>query len=331
MADFSAIIGQEHIKEQLGGSVDNDTISHAYIFSGEKGLGKKHMAKLFSMAIQCEGGKKGNRPCMECRSCRLALGNNHPDIKYFLPEKEKSIGVRPVRKQIVDDVYIKPYSSRYKVYIMKDADKMTLAAQNVLLKTLEEPPSYTVLILITDNISSIIPTIISRCVVLSMKPLKDSAVRDYLMDELHISEYQAGICSAFARGNIGRARSLALNDSFGIIREDTVRILKDIKDMDMETLIGQEKIIQKRREAVNEFFDIITIWYRDVLMYKATGDKDAIVFKEEEKSIRKAAERSSYEGIERVMEKLDITKERLKANVKFALAIELLLLTIKEN
>ena len=119
---------------------------------------------------------------MVCHSCKQALSGNHPDLIYVTHEKPASIGVDDIREQINDTIQIRPYSSYYKIYIVDEAEKMTVQAQNALLKTIEEPPSYAVIILITTNQEAFLPTILSRCVQLKLKPLKDFTVKSYLTE-----------------------------------------------------------------------------------------------------------------------------------------------------
>ena len=179
MATFHDIIGQEQIKEHLQNAISAKKISHAYIINGEKSSGKEFIARVFAMTLQCEKG--GTEPCQECHSCKQALSDNQPDIIYVSHEKPNTISVDDIRAQINNDIAIKPYSSPYKIYIMNEAEKMTPQAQNAILKTLEEPPEYAVIMLLTSNVNSLLPTILSRCVVLNMKPVADELVRNYLM------------------------------------------------------------------------------------------------------------------------------------------------------
>ena len=164
-----------------------------------------------------------------------------------------------------------------------------------------------------------------------MRPVEDKVVRKYLMSEVKIPDYQADICVAFARGNIGKARNLAMSEDFDRIKEEAIRVLRFIRRMDTFEMIKTLKKLEEYKLSVNDFLDIIMIWYRDVLLYKATMDADAMVFKDEGESIRKEAAESSYEGIETILQGIEKTKSRLKANVNFELAMELMLLTIKEN
>ena len=281
------------------------------------------------MTLQCEKG--GKEPCNECHSCKQALSHNQPDIVYVSHEKPNSIGVEDIRGQINNDIGIKPYSSPRKIYIMNEGEKMTPQAQNALLKTLEEPPEYAVILILTDNVEGLLPTIISRCVVLNMKPVPDKLVKKYLMEELGVPDYKANICVAFARGNIGKAKLLASSEEFEKVKDEAITLVKYINDMEINEIVKAIKKIMEYKLDVNDYLDILTVWYRDALLYKATKDVNSLVFKNEFQQIRKVADRSTYEGIETIVKALQQARRRLEANVNFDLTMELMLLTIKEN
>lgn len=329
MNTFDSIIGQEHLKEHFRKAIESNQVGHAYIISGERSSGKEFVAKIFAQTLQCEA--KGTNPCNKCRSCLQAMSNNHPDIKKITHEKPNTISVDDIRNQIVGDVLIKPYYGPWKIYIINEAEKMNAAAQNALLKTLEEPPAYAIIILLTVNEESLLNTIRSRCVTLSMRPVENRMMRRYLIDELHVPDYQADICMAFARGNVGRAKNLAMSEDFDNIKDDAVRVLKYVKEMNTGELVDAVKNIMAYKVEIQDYLDILIVWYRDILLYKATGDLNDLTFKDEMKFIKKQADESTYEGIGNVIEAIDVAKSRLNANVNFELTMELLLLAIKEN
>lgn len=328
MADFRDIIGQEQIKEHLQNALAMKKISHAYIINGEKASGKEFIADIFAMTLQCEKG--GKEPCQSCHSCKQALSGNQPDIIKVTHEKPNTIGVDDVRTQINSDVAIKPYSSPYKIYIMNEAEKMTVQAQNALLKTLEEPPEYAIILLLVTNLNTLLPTILSRCVILNMKPVSDEKVRRFLMETMELPDYKADVCVAFARGNIGKAKALAVSEDFENVKNEALSLVKYIQDMELHEVIAAIKKITEYKLEVGDYFDLLAIWYRDALLFKATNDANHLIFREELSALRKCAQRSSYEGIEIVIKALDTAKRRLDANVNFDLVMELLFLTIKE-
>lgn len=329
MFGFRDVIGHEHLIEHLQSAIAMKKISHAYIFDGEKGAGKKFLADIFAAALQCEVG--GPEPCGTCTSCKQAEGQNHPDIIRITHEKPNTISVDDIRQQLCGDIMIKPYKGPYKIYIVDEAEKLNVQAQNALLKTIEEPPAYAVILLLTTNAESFLPTIRSRCVTLHLKPAKDSLVRKYLMEQVKIPDYQADICVAFAQGNIGKARRLALSEEFGQMKEHAIHLVKYIQEMEISELIFSMHKITEFKADISDYLDLLMVWYRDVLLYKATWNPSSIVFSDEILTIQKMASKSSYEGIENILKALDKAKIRLAANVNFDLTMELLLLTMKEN
>ncbi len=330
MRRFADIVGQEQLREHLENAVRMGKVSHAYIINGERNAGKEFIAKTFAMAVQCEN-RQDAEPCGECHSCKQALSGNHPDIIFITHEKPGTIGVDDIRRQINGDVAIKPYSGPKKIYIVSEGEKMTVQAQNALLKTLEEPPEYAVILILTDNVNTLLPTILSRCVVLNMKPVRDAQIKEYLMENMGIPDYKADICVAFARGNVGKARLLANSEEFDKVKEEAITLLKYISEMELHEIVAAIKKINEYKFDVNDYMDILSIWYRDVLLFKATHDVNHLIFREEIQHIRKVADKSTYEGIERIIDALEKSKQRLNANVNFELTMELLLLTIKEN
>lgn len=329
MNGFKDVIGHNNIIQYIQNAVTQDKMSHAYILNGERGSGKKMLAELFAMTLQCE--KKGPEPCGECHSCRQANSGNHPDIIKVTHEKPNTISVDDIREQINNDIMIKPYSGAYKIYIIPEADLLTVQAQNALLKTIEEPPEYAVIFLLTENAQSLLPTITSRCVMLKLRNIKTTLIRKYLMEQMHVPDYKADMCAAFAQGNMGRAIMLASSERFNEIREEAVQLLKYINEMELSEIVSAIKRITVFKLDITDYLDIIMIWYRDVLIYKATKDVNGIVFADQLRYLKEQAKKSSYEGIETILDGIEKAKARLKANVNFDLVMELLLLTIKEN
>ncbi|HIR97610.1 MAG TPA: DNA polymerase III subunit delta', partial [Candidatus Merdisoma faecalis] len=231
MAGFSEIIGHEQIIEHLQNAIRLNKVSHAYILDGEEGSGKMLLASAFAQTLQCEQG--GTEPCGKCHSCIQAESRNQPDIIRVTHEKPGSIGVDDIRDQLCSDILIRPYSSPWKIYIVDEAEKMTVQAQNALLKTIEEPPAYGIVLLLTENSEAFLPTILSRCVTLKLRPVKDEQIRKYLMEELHVPDYQAEVCTAFARGNVGKAKRLAESEHFQELKDQVVHLLRHLNDMEI--------------------------------------------------------------------------------------------------
>ena len=329
MPGFEEIVGHKEIIRHLQNAIRLGKVSHAYIFSGETGCGKKLLATAFAMTLQC--GQRGVDPCLTCSSCKKAMSKNHPDIINITHEKPNSIGIEDIRSQLIDDVAIKPYCSSYKIYIISEAEKLTLQAQNALLKTIEEPPAYAVILLLTNNMDALLPTITSRCVKLGLRPVKESMVKEYLMEKLHIPDYQAKMDASLAQGNIGKAKQLAQSEDFAQVAENALRLLRRSGDMELYELVDAIKMLSADKQNIYDYLDLFTMWFRDVLLFKATREVDGLVFKDQFNDIKERAGKSSYEGLETIIDAIEKARTRLHANVNFDLVMELLFLTIKEN
>ncbi len=326
---FERIVGHEQIVEHLKNAVKYEKVSHAYIFSGEEGAGKRMLAAAFAKTLQCS--EKGTEPCGTCLSCIQAESGNQPDIIWVSHEKQNSIGVEDIREQVVGDIQIRPYSSPWKIYIIDEAEKMTVQAQNALLKTIEEPPAYGVILLLTTNAEVFLPTILSRCVLLRLKPVGNKKIKTFLMEEIKVPDYKADLCVAFAQGNVGKAVKLARSESFEEMKGHVVRIFRTVEKMELSDLLSALKELEAFKTDIYDYLDLSLVWFRDVLLFKVTHDANVLVFREEVAALQKHANRSSYEGLECIITAIEKAKVRLRANVNFELAMELMLLTIKEN
>ena len=217
MSSFKDVVGHKNIIKYISSAVQADAVSHAYILNGERGSGKRLLANLFAMSLQCQNRAEDGEACGKCQSCKQAQSGNQPDIIKVTHEKPNTISVDDIRTQVNNDIVIKPYSSKYKIYIIPEADLMSAQAQNALLKTIEEPPEYAVIMLLTENAEALLPTIRSRCVMMKLRNIKDQLVKKYLMEHLHVPDYQAEIDASFAQGSIGRAKEAATSQELSLI------------------------------------------------------------------------------------------------------------------
>lgn len=327
MAGFKDIIGQKNVISHMKKAISMGTVSHAYILNGEAGMGKKLLADVFSTALQCE--KDGDEPCMECRSCKQAAGRNHPDIKWVSHEKATSISVEEIREQLVNDMGIKPYSGKYKIYIIDEGEKMTPAAQNTLLKTIEEPPAYGIIIILTSNREMLLQTILSRCVSLNLRPLIDSEIKNYLITHENIPDYQAIMAVKFAGGNLGKAIDIASSEEFIQMKDDVVRALKNIDKMTASDINQTVKEVATYKSAMDSYLNLMVTWFRDVLLYKASASPEQLVFSNEIAIIEKQAKVAEYDSLQRIFADIEELKGRLKSNVNFDIAMELLFINIR--
>lgn len=325
---FKDVIGRTQIIEHLKNAIRLNKVSHAYIFHGEDGIGKNFIADIFAAALQCR--EYTSEPCGKCKSCLQTADGNQPDIIRVLHEKA-SISVDDIRTQLNNDIQIKPYSSRYKIYIIDEAEKMNEAAQNALLKTIEEPPEYAVILLLTNNINTFLPTILSRCVTLNMKTVDKNQIKAYLMENCQIPDYQAELSAVFSGGNLGKAIKYASSEEFVHRKEEVLHLVKYIDDMKISEVMGYLKHLTEDKTAISDYLDLLLLWYRDVLLFKATRDTSRVVYGEELVTIQKQASRKSFEALNHILEAFSTLRGRLNANVNFDTSVELLLLALQEK
>ena len=327
---FSEIIGQDIVVSHLQNALRTGGVSHADILNGAKGSGRHMIARSFSAALLCENPRQeGDRiePCGECLSCIQVEAGSNPDLITLEREKENSIGVGDIRKMRAD-VRVKPYSAAHKIYIIPDAEKMTPAAQNALLKTLEEPPAYAVLLLLADGTSAFLPTIMSRCVTLPLRPVAEKAVEDCLMERFGAKEDRARLCARFSGGSIGRAALLLENENFAALREKTILLLHKIEKTDAAELASFAKEAASENET-QDLIDLILTWNRDLLVCKSTHSTENLIFTDEVQYIIEAAQNTSWQGLQAAAEAVFRARRRLSSNVNAELTMQMMLLEIR--
>ena len=331
-------LGQNHIYEHFKNAIAAGKLSHAYILHGERGMGKLNIAKEAAKAIQCESNApektdKTGEACGQCKSCHQAESDNQPDIKYVTPSK-KTLGVDDIREQVNDDALIKPYGSPYKIYIIPKSDTMTVQAQNALLKTIEEPPSYAIFILLAANIDAFLPTILSRCVMLNAKTVSEDKIVNELKSKFGVGDYDAKVAASFAGGNIGKAEKLIGSESFKDSKDSVTDLIRNVANGGMDAIAKTVKDLndyKDDKEALKDYLDMIRVWFGDVLKFKTTKDDSELVFQESLVEIKQLADHVSFENINGILDEIEKAEERTKSNVGFDSNMEVMLLGIKER
>ena len=247
---FENILGNQKIKEKLKKSINEDKILHSYLFIGIEGIGKKLIAKEFAKAILCLNEEKY---CNNCKSCIEFDSNNNPDFLYIEPDGNniKIEQIREMQKKIQE----KPIISQKKVYILNDADKMTQEAQNCLLKTLEEPPEFAIIILIGSNENAFLSTIKSRCMIIHFEPVSNVEISNYLQKNYGTENINNDTLDIF-EGSIGKAIKLKdKQEEYSKIKN----IIDNLEKTDLIEIVNQSEILYKSKEEITEFLDYINI------------------------------------------------------------------------
>lgn len=332
------MIGRESIVDYIKLAVAEGKVSHAYILEGEKGMGKLFVAEYFAKTLLCTSkkeeerkGKRGLSACKECTSCRQAEGHNHPDIIYVEHEKPNLVSIDDIREQLVSTVDILPYASDYKIYIVKDADKMNEKAQNTILKTLEEPPEYVIIFLLSANKGRLLDTIKSRCVTLDVKPVEKDEIKAFLIRKYEVPDYLADQAAEFSAGNIGKAIRYVLEDDFLEMKNQVVGVMRRLDYSKEAELIADVEQLATFKNEIKDCLDLMVLWFRDMLVLKATRNMNRLIFKDEYAVLKEQAEVRSYEAVDKALEAIEKAKQRLDANVKFETVIEVMISSLKEK
>ncbi|MGN1201937.1 MAG: ATP-binding protein [Eubacterium sp.] len=240
--------GNERIIEQLGCLLDSKRFPHAVVIEGAQGLGKRTLARLLATALVCRGEEK---PCMECTQCRKAQENIHPDIfEYSASGGINSFHVDVVRN-VISDAYVQPNEAEHKVYILGNADCMSISAQNALLKVLEEPPQYAVFILTAQSKSSLLETVLSRSVVISLEGVDVDKGAGYISSHFEgISFDDARSALEIYNGNIGKAVGSFSDSRQNELSNVCCDICKALVEDSEYSLLCACSAFQKDRESV---------------------------------------------------------------------------------
>lgn len=326
MYTFEEIRGNTPLVEQLRRSAASGRSSHAYLFLGGAGAGKRLIANTFAKALQCEGEK---RPCDSCKSCHAFNHGNHPDVIYFQPLKNgKTYTIEDVREQLLETVDLKPFQYEKKIYIIEKADTLNIQSQNALLKTLEEPPAHVVFLLLAERAEAFLPTILSRVVVMKIRPLSAETIADYLMQAGHLAE-ESHILSAYAQGRIGQALELVEDEGFREMRQDILGKLEALPSMSE----GEAYLLAKDLEGYKNdlrFLDIMELWYRDLLTAKSLREEGYLIQRDKKDAIFRAAKEPAA-LLAKKAAAVRTARMRLAQNANFRLTMEVMLMDLKET
>jgi len=324
--NYDDIVGHKTEVESLQRAIKNDHISHFYLFEGEKGIGKKTLAKVFAKHILCRD--KNDEPCGVCSSCRKFESNSHPDYLEIVPTNGM------IRKNeienLIKEISFSPFESERKIILIDDAEKMNKESQNALLKTLEEPPPYINLILVSSNPKLLLNTILSRAEKIHFKSINANDMVEYLMKKENIPLERAKLITDFSQGSIGRAFELIKSDEFIKLRDDVVSLVDNC-------IFGREYMVfemgerfAKTKEIANEVLLILLIHLRDVYFYKITQNERFLINKDKIEFIKKHSI-LEFEKINDIIENIYYAKESIDLNVNRELLIETLFFNIQEE
>ncbi len=290
-----------------------------YILEGDEGMGKKLLANCYVKLLQCEDPQNG-KPCNSCSSCVQIDSGNHPDVIYVKPTKKSGYGVSDVRNQMVGDINIKPYRSRYKIYVITEADTMTVQAQNSILKTIEEPPEYGLFFLLATNSQKFLQTIVSRTVKMTLKPISLNLIESYLIRETGMDASKAKVMSSFSRGNLGKALKLQNSEVFGEKRNLMLKLLDIFINRPEYDIMDAVKLLEDNKENVVEVLEILVSLIRDILYYKETESMDGIIHQDICSRIAELSQNAEPAKLVRLVKNSNTWIAQLRLNVNYSLS-----------
>ena len=306
---FEKIRGQRFAKKYLSNSIKSNMISHAYMFEGPSGVGKNTMARDLATTL-------------------LEMENlfNSPDYIEITPDGN-SIKIAQIRK-LQSDILVKPYKS-YKIYVIDEAQKMTVEAQNALLKTLEEPPKYAIIILITNNKESLLDTIKSRCEIIKFTPIPLVEVADYLT-QTGVDKNRASLLANFSRGSMQKAIELSESEDVHIMRDEVQKYVETFLTGSMLDIMDIQSSIEKYKDNITNVLDLLVNYFRDIMMVKENVDSSMIINLDRLVFIKNMSTKITYSQLSKIIDIIEETKNKLRSNCNFNISIQVMTLNIYE-
>jgi DNA polymerase III subunit delta' len=317
---FKDICGQEKPIAFLKNAMERGRVSHAYLFFGLSGVGKRTTAEIFARALNCREAPLD--ACGRCVSCLKMARENHPDILILKPEGQ-FIRIQEIRA-LQNQMRFKPFEGGKRVFILVDAERMNSAAANALLKTLEEPAPSNILILVSSRPHQLPLTILSRCQPLRFSPLSREQIASCLTERLKMERETASVLAASAGGSIGKALKLH-KDTYLKAREDILRKIAAFRKEDPIGALSLVDVLGKERGALLEGLDILRTWYRDILVYRETGETDKLFHRDCLEALKVCAERMAVPDILQNMKTVSRACNAIERNANKQLTLETML------
>ncbi len=316
------LIGHEWALKFLENAVRRGDISHSYLFTGPKGVGKRTLALEFAKTLCC---RVSVPPCGECRDCRDIAQGRHPDVKILEPENG-SIKIEQIR-ELQREAHLAPHRAIYRIFIIADMEKATPEASNSLLKTLEEPPSHSLFILTALSADLLLPTIVSRCQVLNLRPLPEELIRNFLERELGIESSRASLLARLSEGCIGKALELIEDEEAFRRREEDLDALLLILRSDIVARLEWVESAGKDTERLQEMLRRWILAMRDMLLI-LEGAQQMIVNLDFKEKMTPLALRLGKEKIRSGLKDLRFILEALNRNANPRIALDVLMLRL---
>ncbi len=328
---FKEVMGHEKPIRLLQRAIAQNKVTHSYLFLGNEGVGKSLVALQFAKALNCLEGDHQTDGCDRCSSCKKIDRHLHPDVSLIEPEGQ-TLKVEQVRERLRDLAY-RPYEGRRRVIILSAADRMAPDMSNTLLKTLEEPPLHTLIILLANSPKWILPTILSRCQSIRFSPLPIHLVSDWLMKEKGLKEWEAQLLASLSEGSPGKALEIKEEIS-NIPREKLLKEWVGLKSLSIEE---QEEAVAflpsqpSQRKNLLLILEVSKTLLRDLIVTKAGAGSSRLIHPDLSDAIEELAERWRLSSLLKRMEALHRASAAVRANANLRLTLEAMMLTWAEG
>jgi DNA polymerase-3 subunit delta' len=325
---WTEVVGQPLAVRLLQRAVRTGKVSHAYLFAGPSGVGKRTVARLLAQAMLCQDPSPTGAPCEQCSACRRSTAEppTHPDLHTVEPDG-RFIKTEQM-KELQSALWAKPHEGQRAVAIIDGADKLNPEAGNRLLKLLEEPPAYVILILLAENLSGVLPTILSRCQVLNFAPLPLDQMVQPLGRLTGKSPAESRLIAALSGGSMGRALQLAQDEAVAARRSETYQLLLKLPDLDDLGLVSQAEALEKDKADLEDWLEMMTVWLRDALLLAQMGTAALVLNADRHADVAELARRWGSEQLLRMLTALGDFRVVQRRNVNLRLALDVLLLRL---
>lgn len=327
---WSAILGQPMATRLLRQAVTTGKVAHAYLFVGPQGVGKQRTAIELAKSLNCLSPQPDGSACDACVSCRKVEADppTHPDLMLVAPDG-RFIKTDQMR-ELQSEMYARPTEGRARVAVIDGAERLNAESGNRVLKLLEEPPPHAVFVLLTHNLSGVLPTILSRCQIVNFPPLSTEEVTSFLRSNFQLESGQAHMFAALSGGSIGRALEMASTPEVIQRRDEAYGLLRRVGELDDVDLLTQAEAMEKQRESLDAWLEMLTIWLRDALVISQGATEQLVANADKLPEVRQLAMRHETPLLMGMLEAVSEARGRMLRNANQRLSLDVMILQLNQ-
>ncbi len=319
------VVGHKWAVDLLKRALAGERVAHAYLFTGPPQIGKTSLALNFAQALNCLDEEK---PCGQCLACNKIAHSNHPDVQVIEGEG-RTLKIEQMRI-LRHEAALSPLEGQWKVYIIRRMEQATAEAANCLLKTLEEPPAGVILVLTASESEALLPTIVSRCQVLNLRPLATETVQRALQERWGVDAERAQLLARLSGGRLGWAVAVSLDSAILPRREKHLDEMMELMGQGRVERLEYAQQLSHNPEAAPELLHLWLSWWRDLLL-KASGSSAGMMNADRENTLREQAQRFSLDQVRNFVQALRTAVWQLEHNANTRLTLEVLMLSLPDK